>query len=417
MISSIGLSLVNSDHLMANQVNTDSASLCPEGTGVQVNDEQYWTKIRALFNIPTQFINLENGYFSPQPKSTIAVHQKREDYINTQTSMFMRKEQATSIEASRTSLAHFLDCPSVELAFTRNTTESMNILIAGYDWKVGDEVIIGNQDYGSMVDAFHQAAKRYGIVIKVAEIPLHPESEDDLVRAYTRLFSSQTRLVHLTHLINLTGQVIPVAQIADKAHLAGVEVAVDAAHSVAHLQFTIPELKADYVSASLHKWLCNPLGAGFLWMKQEHISRIFPLTADGEYPVNDIRKFEHQGTRPIHTLETIHESIRFHQKIGSKLKQDRLRFLMRYWVTKVVDLPRIKINSPYLHDYSCSAIANVAIEGYTPAKLSDRLFAEYGIFTVAIDHPAVQGVRVTPHLYTSLEELDKLVLALKQMAQ
>ncbi len=416
MLSGIGFTMINNNSLASNSIESASfaENLIPNVGGV--DDEIYWKKVRTLFQVPEGFINLENGYFSPQPKSTLAFHQNRESYINKNTSWFMRKEQSQAIEASRNNLAAFLGCLTNELALTRNTTESMNIVINGYPWAFGDEVVIGNQDYGSMVSAYHQAAKRYGIIIKVAEIPLHPQSIEEVVSAYTKLFTSRTRLVHITHLINLTGQVIPVAAIAERAKSAGVEVMVDSAHAVAHLKFMLPDLNADYVGASLHKWLCNPLGAGFLWMKSEHIHKIFPLTADEDYPINDIRKFEHQGTRPIQSLETIAESIKFHESIGSELKQNRLRYLMRYWVNQVKSIPKITINTPTLNDSECCAIANIAMEGFTPGELAETLLKEHGIFTVAIDHVAVKGIRVTPHLYNTIEELDQFVKALKKIA-
>ncbi len=416
MLTGIGITLGGPTDIVSPNSNEEVSSMIPLGSNDKVQDEAYWKQIRGLFQIPDDFINLENGYFSPQPKTTMAFHQAREQYINTRTSWFMRKEQEATLTSARNELAGFLGCVPNELAITRNTTESMNILTSGYPWKAGDEIIIGNQDYGSMVSAFHQVSRRYGVIIKVAQVPMHPMSEEEIVNAYSSLFTNRTKLVHLTHLINLTGQIIPVTQIAVRAKGAGIEVSVDVAHSVAHVQFNILELEADYVAGSLHKWLCNPLGAGFLWVKQERIRNLYPLLADEEFLDNDIRKFEHQGTRPLQTLDTIKESIRFHQTIGGELKQNRLRYLMRYWVNKVVMTPGIKINTPYNNINQHGAIGNVAIDGYTPEALADKLLSDYKIFTVAINHDIVKGVRITPHIYNSLEELDKLVVALNEIA-
>jgi len=378
-------------------------------------DENYWKMVRGMFKFPKDYINLENGYFSPQPISTEQFHQTKEDYINTKTSWFMRREQNDAIEKSRQSLASFLGCETEELVLTRNTTESLNIVIAGFPWKKGDEVIIGNQDYGSMVAAFEQQAKRNGIVIKIAQVPLHPQSDDDLVNAYMSLVSPKTKIIHLTHLINLSGQIIPVKKIIDVAHVKGIEVIVDSAHSIAHVNFKPGELDADYLGASLHKWLCCPLGAGVLIIKKKHVSKIWPLMADSDYAIDNIRKFEHQGTRPIQTLITIAEAIRFHEAIGSELKQNRLRYLKNYWTEKVKNSPKVTINTPLNDDERSCAIANIAIDGYTPQLLSDKLFSDFKIFTVAIDHPYIKGVRVTPHLYTSLADLDKFVEAVVKL--
>jgi selenocysteine lyase/cysteine desulfurase len=384
--------------------------------GNPARDEAYWDQIRLFYAKPKGFINLENGYFSPQALPTLYAHQKLESDINTRTSWFMRREQEGAIESSRLALATFLEVPTEELALTRNTTESLNTLISGYPWRKGDEVVIGNQDYGSMVAAFKQAEKRFGIVIKVADVPLTPFLPDEVVKAYSSLFSANTRMVHLTHLINLTGQVIPVAQIASLAHEKGIEVAVDAAHSVAHLDFKLPDLQADYVGASLHKWLCNPIGVGFLWMKKSHIQKIWPLMGDTDYPDADMRKFEHQGTRPIHSLMTLPTAIALHHNIGSNLKMQRLKYLMRSCCERIADHPGIAINTPWNREDANSAIVNVAIKGFTPQQLADRLLKEFSIFTVAIDHPAVKGVRITPHVFTSVQDVVTLADALIQLA-
>jgi selenocysteine lyase/cysteine desulfurase len=285
----------------------------------------------------------------------------------------------------------------------------------GFPWKKGDEVVIGNQDYGSMVEAFKQAANRYGIKVKEASVPLHPDSDEQVVKAYSSLFTKKTRMVHITHLINLTGQVVPVAAIAAEARKKGILVAVDSAHAVAHLQFTIGDLQADFVGASLHKWLCNALGAGFLWMKKEQIEKIWPLMGDTGVAKNNIRRFEHQGTRPIHTIESIGEALKFHLKIGSELKEKRLRYLMQYWTSKVVDLPKVKLLTPHKNEKRCGAIANVSVDGYSSDDLCKALYDRFKIFTVAINHPVVNGVRITPHLSSSLADLDALVAALKQL--
>ena len=381
-----------------------------------VTDENYWNGVRAMYARPEGFINLENGYFSHQSLSTLSFHQEREKDINTRTSIFMRKEQQAAIEAARTALAAFLSCNAEELALLRNTTEAMNVVIMGFPWQKGDEVVLGNQDYGSMTEAFQQAANRFGIVLKYAQVPLRPANDNEVIEAYTRLFTPKTRMVHITHLINLSGQVIPVAKIAKEAKKRNVLVAVDSAHAVAHLQFGIADLEADFVGASLHKWLCNPLGAGFLWMKTEMIPVIWPLMGDTSQPQTNIRRFEHLGTRPIQTIQCIPESIAFHNRIGSALKEKRLRYMMQYWTSKVVKIPKVIINTPWEEPIRCGAIANVAIEGYTPGKLVEVLFSKYRIFTVAIEHPAINGVRITPHLSNTIEDLDSLVNALTEIS-
>ncbi len=378
-------------------------------------DEGYWKIVRDMFTYSKDFINLENGYFSPQPMSTLQYNQTKEHAINTRTSWFMRREQSEALEQTRKNLAEFLGGNLEELAITRNTTESLNTVISGYPWQKGDEVIVGNQDYGSMLTAFRQQEKRAGIALKIAQIPLHPKSDEELIQAYISLITPRTKVIHLTHMINLSGQLLPAKKIIEAAHSRGIEVMVDAAHSVAHIDFKPFDLGADYLAASLHKWLCCPLGLGFLMVQKKHISKIWPLMADEDFAIDNIRKFEHQGTRPPQTILSINEAIKFHNAIGSTLKQDRLRYLKSYWVQKVKNLPHVTINTPE-EDARSGAIANISIRGMSPQALADKLLADHKIFSVAIDHPNIKGVRITPHLYTALSELDKLVEAIKTMA-
>lgn len=401
--------------LIPDSLHTSSLPPAPS-SDEGVTDENYWNGVRSMYTRPEGFINLENGYFSHQPLSTLSFHQEREKDINTRTSVFMRKEQQAAIEAARTALAAFLSCDAEELALVRNTTEALNIVIMGFPWRNGDEVVLGNQDYGSMTEAFQQAANRFGIVLKYAQVPLRPDNDAEVIEAYTRLFTPKTRMVHITHLINLSGQVIPVAKIAKEAKKQDILVAVDSAHAVAHIQFKIGDLEADFVGASLHKWLCNPLGAGFLWMKKKMIPVIWPLMGDTTQPQNNIRRFEHVGTRPIQTLQCIPESILFHNRIGNTLKEKRLRYMMQYWTSKVAKIPKVIINTPWEDPTRCGAIANVAVMDYTPGKLAEVLFLKYRIFTVAIEHPAINGVRITPHLSNTIEDLDSLVNALTEIS-
>lgn len=382
----------------------------------QKTEKDFWEIVRANFNFPKDFVQLENGYFSPQPLSTLYSKQKTEFEINTRTSLFMRREQQDAIEEARNNLANFLMCDSAELALTRNTTESINIVISGYPWKKGDEVIIGNQDYGSMVTAFRQQAKRTGIIIREAQVPLLPKTDEEIIESYSKLISPKTKVLHLTHMINLSGQITPAEKIIELAHQRGIEVIVDAAHSVAHIDFKPGLLNADYLAGSLHKWLCCPIGAGFLMMKQQHIKKIWPLCADEDFADTDIRKFEHQGTRPINTIMSIKQAIKFHETIGGKRKEQRLHYLKSYWLQEVIRIPKVITNTPLEENRSC-AIANIAVEGFSATELASKLYSEFKIFTVAIEHSAIQGIRITPHLFTSIEDLAKLITAIQKIAK
>lgn len=379
----------------------------------QGDPEAFWYQVQKAYYQTPKFINLENGYFSPQPTETLKAHAEYQRMINEMPSWFMRRMQREEKTRVKQQLAEFAGVSPDEIAVTRNTTESLDTVILGLKMEKGEEAVMTDQDYLSMVEAFRQKAKREGIVNRMISLPLWPKSDDEIVDAYEKAITKKTRVILVTHLINLTGQVLPVRKISDMAHRYGVEVICDSAHAFAQLDFEIPELGCDYYGASLHKWLCTPLGAGILWVKKEKISRVWPLFGDDTYGEDDIRKFEHIGTHPVHTNLAISNALRFHNTIGSKRKQDRLRQLRKYWTDQVKDLPKVTLNMPLDVDRS-SALGNISIEGYSPNELSEYFHEKHNIFTVAINRDSVKGVRVTPHLYTTFSDLDKFVEAVKQ---
>lgn len=262
-----------------------------------------------------------------------------------------------------------------------------------------------------MRDALAQSGERHGTVHKVIDIPLVPDTDSEVVALYSNAITARTRAILVSHMIYLTGQVLPVRKIADMAHARGVEVIVDAAHSFAHLDFELPELGADYLGTSLHKWLGAPLGTGLLHIRRDKIPRVWPLLADRVFPKDDIRKFEHLGTRPVDIEKTLLKAIQFHRSIGARRKEERLRYLKNYWVDRVKNLPKVAINTP-LDDARSCAIANFGIAGMAPTAVADLLFDRHRVFTVAVD----EGVRVSPNIFNGLEDLDVLVEAIRELA-
>ncbi|MEO5568183.1 MAG: aminotransferase class V-fold PLP-dependent enzyme, partial [Gemmatimonadaceae bacterium] len=304
-----------------------------------------------------------------------------------------------------------------ELIITRNTTESLDTVIAGFDWKPGDEAVMAEQDYGAMRDMFKLQARRYGMVPVSVSLPVDPKSDDEIVHLYANAITPKTRLLMLCHMVNITGHILPVRKIADMAHARGVDVMVDGAHAFAHLEFRIPDLGVDYYGASLHKWLGCPLGTGLLYVKRNKIAGLWPVFAEEGVPETDIRKLNHTGTHPAHTDLAIEHAITFHQMIGSARKEARLRYLQNYWTKQVRDLPNVVMFTPSDPARSC-AIANVGIKGMRARELAKTLLDRHRIWTVGIDNPAagVQGVRVTPHVFTKPAELDVFVGAMRALA-
>jgi selenocysteine lyase/cysteine desulfurase len=380
-----------------------------------VTEEAFWREVRKAFPAYADYINLENGYSSPQPTPTFEAFQRHEQTINGGLSFYMRRKRANDLAAVKTQLAELAGCPADEIVITRNTTESLGTVTHGVDLAPGDEAVMCDQDYGSMLEQFRQQARRRGLKCVEISIPLHPRDDQEMVDTYARAITPRTKLLLLSHMVNITGHILPVRKIADMAHARGVAVIVDAAHSFAHVVFTMPELDGDYLGASLHKWLCTPLGAGLLHIKKDKIRTVWPLLGDTSRPDDDIRKLERIGTHPSWTVLAISDAIRFHKLIGPERKEARLRYLQQYWTDRVRDIPKVYLNTP-TGNRACG-IANVGIEGRKPGVIADALLEKYRIFTVAIDIVPVKGVRVTPHLYTTTAELDALVKAIGELAR
>jgi selenocysteine lyase/cysteine desulfurase len=383
-------------------------------SSVLMKDEDFWAKIRGDYLLKPDYINFENGYycFLPQPILENFIKHVRE--VNYQGSYYMRTVQFENKKAMAAKLAALAGCSPDELIITRNTTESLDMVIGGLDWKPGDEAVMAEQDYGAMLDMFKQVAKRYGVVNKIVSVPLNPRSDDEIVNLYARVITDKTKLLMVCHMINITGQILPVRKICDMAHSKGVQVMVDGAHSFAHFKFAIPDLDCDYYGSSLHKWMSVPLGSGILYVKRKNISKVWPLLAAGELKADDISRLNHIGTHPAHTDLAIADAIDFYNLIGAERKEARLRYLQNYWTNKVRGLSHIILNTPDDPSRSCG-IANVGVNGVKPGELADTLFNKYHIYTAAIDGAGVHGCRITPNVYTTTEELDILVEALTEL--
>lgn len=380
-----------------------------------ISDDEFWVSMRNQYQLKTDYINLENGYYNLMPEPILNEYMKQLKMMNQEASYYKRTKMADDKVMVREQVAALVGCDKEELIITRNTTEAIDTVICGIDWKAGDEVIFAEQDYGAMIDMFKQQAKRYGIINKVVSVPNHPKNDEELIELYQQQITAKTRLIMISHMINITGQILPVRKICDMAHSKGVKVLVDGAHAIAHFQFKISDLNCDYYASSLHKWLSVPLGAGMLYVQKNNIEELWPLYGESGYPQNDIRKLNHTGTHPMHTELTIPFAIEFYNKIGRARKEERLRFLTQYWTNKLSNNKKVIINTPNSPERSCG-IANVGIEGMKPALMAETLLKKYQIWTVAIDGAGVHGCRITPNVYTTTNELDRLVYAVNEMA-
>ncbi len=380
-----------------------------------LTDEDFWGWVKEQYTVSPNLLNLNNGGVSPQPKVVQDAHIRFYQFSNEAPSYYMWRTLDEGREALRSKLAELAGCDAEELAINRNATEGLNTVIFGLNLKAGDEVVLAKQDYPNMINAWKQREKRDGIKLVWLNLNLPEESDDAIVQQYVKAFTSRTKIVHVTHLINWTGQFLPIKKIADEAHKRGIEVIGDGAHSFAHTDFKIPDLGCDYFATSLHKWLCAPFGSGLLWIKKEKIKNIWALLSNNEPDGTDIRKFESLGTRSFASEMAIGNAVDFQNVIGSKRKEDRLRYLTDYWNSRVSDLKRVSFLQPKNKQFYC-AISNISIEGMKPADVAGTLHTKHKIHTVAIDWENIHGVRVTPHVYTSTKDLDRLVTAIRAMA-
>ncbi len=385
-------------------------------SGEVAADEDFWAGIRGEYLLKPDYINLENGYYNILPKELLEKYIGHIREVNYQGAYYMRTVQYDNKKKTAAKLAGLLGCTADEVIITRNTTESLDMIISGFHWNEGDEAVMAEQDYGAMLEMFKQVAKRHGVVNRIISLPNHPSSDEEIVKLYADAITEKTKLLMVCHMINITGHILPIRKICDMAHSKGVQVMVDGAHAIAHIQFNIPDLHCDYYGASLHKWLCVPLGVGMLYIRKEHINRIWPLLAESGRPEGDISILNHTGTIPVHSDLAINDSIAFYHKIGAERKEARLRYLQQYWTSKVRDIPDIVMNTPADPQRAC-AIANVGIRGMKPGILAETLLKKYKVYTVAIDSANVHGCRITPNIFTTVAELDILVNALKEMGK
>ena len=378
-------------------------------------NEDFWSGIRQGYKLKPDYINLENGYYNFLPQSLLENFIGHVREVNYQGSYYMRTVQFENKKNIAARLAALAGCGADELIITRNTTESLDMVIGGLHWQAGDEAVMAEQDYGSMLEMFKLVARKHGVVNKIVSVPNHPSSDEEIVGLYANAITGKTKLLMISHMINITGHILPVRKICDMAHSKGVDVMVDGAHAFAHIQYKIADLNCDYYGASLHKWLSTPLGAGILYVKKGKAANVWPLLAEGGKDDNDINILNHIGTHPVHTDLAIADALDHYSKIGVERKEARLRFLQNYWTGKVRNIPNVVVNTPAEAPRSCG-IANVGIKGMKPAILAETLFKKYKIYTVAIDYANVQGCRITPNLYTMPNELDVLVKALTALA-
>lgn len=379
-------------------------------------DESFWREIREAYTVNPGLLNLNSGGVSPSAEIVQNALDRYNRMSNEGPSYYMWRVLDQGREPLREKLAALAGCSKEEIAINRNATEAINTIIFGLNLQKGDEVVLSKMDYPNMIHAWKQREKRDGIKLVWVDIPIPCNNADELVALFSNAFSNKTKIVHLTHVINWNGQVLPVRRIADIAKARNIEVLVDAAHSFGQLEYKISELNCDYLGTSLHKWMCGPLGSGMLFIRKEKISGIWPLLSADKPESDDIRKFENLGTRSFPTEQAIHVALDFHNRIGTNRKRARLLFLRNYWINRVQDFNGVNILSPSNPELSC-ALGGVIVEGKTPQQLEAFLLDKHKIHTVAIEWESLKCVRITPNVFTLTSDLDRLVNGIKAFSE
>jgi selenocysteine lyase/cysteine desulfurase len=415
---SVGLAALSSSVVGSLHSNIEAATksivhLSPEQAAM---DEDYWTKIQQAFSVTRGIVNLNNGGVSPSPR---IVTEALVRYIWQQedaTAYTMWQILEPQSETIRTGLAEIFGCDREEIAITRNASESLEILLMGMDLKSGDEILTTTQDYPRMLTTLRQRERREGLKLNLIKIPIPPKDLSEITDAFAKGITPRTKLILISHQVNITGQITPVKAVCEMARTKGIETIVDGAHSFAQFDFKRDDLQCDYFGTSLHKWLYAPKGSGLLYVKKDKIEKIWALMASEEKNAKDIRKFEEIGTHSAAPRLAIGEAILFHNAIGGKRKEARLRYLSRYWMNRLKDVPKIGFNTSFDPNQSC-AIANVKIEGADHAAIGKYLFEQHRIFTTPINHPEFTGIRITPNVYTTLWELDRFCNVMEMIAR
>ena len=379
-------------------------------------DEDYWATIQQAFSVTRGIINLNNGGVSPSPRMVTEAFVRYTWQQEDATAYTMWQILEPQSETIRTGLAEVFGCDPEEIAITRNASESLEILLMGMDFKSGDEILTTTQDYPRMLTTLRQRELREGLKLNLIKIPIAPKNVDDIAAAFERAVTPRTKLILISHQINLTGQINPVKKVCEMARARGIETIVDGAHSFAQFDFKRDDLGCDYFGTSLHKWIYAPKGTGMLYVRKEKIPKVWALMASEDRNKNDIRKYEEIGTHSAAMRLAIGESILFHNAIGAKRKEERLRYLSRYWMNRIKDIPKVGFNTSFEPRQSC-AIANFKIEGVDPGQLGGYLMSKHHIFTTPIVHDEFSGIRITPNVYTTLWELDRFADVVEQVAK
>lgn len=386
------------------------------GTAAQAaQDEAFWLQIQQSFTLDRNVVNFNNGGVAPSPRVVQDALRRYLEYQNQAPSFYMWRHLEPEIEAVRRRLASAFGVEPDEVAITRNASEALEICLFGLPLQAGDEVLTSDLDYPRMITTLKQRERRDGIKLVQVPVPAVAKSKKEFVDAFQKSLTSKTKMILVSQVAFLNGQIFPVREIVELGRKAGIPVVVDGAHAFAQFPFVRDQMNCDYYGTSLHKWLMAPIGTGMLYVRKAKIEPLWPLMAANPEQDKDIRKFEEIGTHPAANHNAIGEALTFHEMIGVERKAARLRFLRSRWTEPLLEHKKVKFHTNLSPDHSCG-LTTVEIEGIDPGKLAEWLFDKKGIFVVGITAPSFKGIRVTPNVYTTLDEIDRFKIAMLEAA-
>jgi isopenicillin-N epimerase len=396
-----------------------SAAVAGQAPADVAKDEFYWRDIQQAFDLDRTLINLNTGHHCSQPRIVLNAVKRYLDMEN-MAPVYYGGQINRGLEPMRKALADEFGCDADELAITRNASESLQILQNGIDLAAGDEVVTTEQDYPRMLTTWDQRMRRDRIVVHRVQFPV-PATADDLFSRIENAITPRTKVLHFCHITNLSGQIFPVQRLCRMARARGIRTIVDGAHAGAQFPFKLHDLECDTYGVSLHKWLLAPLGTGILFVKRDLIERIWPLQAAPATSNTDIRKYEEIGTAPAAVKAAIADALAFHQAIGADRKAARLFYLTSRWGNALKSHPRIRIHSS-MKAGETWGVGAVGIDGMEPAKITSFLWDKYRIIVAGLaggQLPAQRydwtGIRVTPNVYTTVNEIDTFIGAMQEL--
>ena len=390
------------------------ATAAPESLAA---DEDFWLEVQSAFAVDRTYVNLNNGGVSPTPTVVLDAVKRGMDAVNGAAAHNLWTHEEPRVESVRKQLARMFGCDAEEIAITRNASESLETVQFGLPLQRGDEVITTTHDYPRMITTWEQRERRDGIVLKKVSVPAPLRKSSDAVSAIEAAITPKTKVIHISQITFCGGQIYPVKDITRLARSKGIDCIVDGAHAFAQFPFAHRDLDCDFYGTSLHKWLYAPIGTGMLYVRKEHIKRVWPLMAAPAEMDGNIRKFEEIGTHPAAMHNAVAEALRFHTAIGAERKAARLRYLHHRWIDRLRRYPSAKFAVDIDKEANWCGLVVFSIDGVNNGKLCSYLLEQHRMITVAITYADLNGIRVTPNVYTTTDEIDRFADVLEQAAQ